>query len=272
MLSNKERADNQFMRAEETMNHMQKFTDFTDKRCLEIGCHFGGLSTYYALHGVKLEAIDSELGEPVLEFARDYAREKGASLSLNYGDVHNLHYEDNSFDIIIMDNILEHLSDFRKALLECRRVLKEGGLLFMNFSLFYGPFGGHQDSIPWYHLLPERIIRSRLERENIYGVYKTLNRITLRDIRNSIRGLGFKTIYFHRTSTLNARGRSFIKKAAGLLVEKDFLELQRHIKKLKKMTLNEMVNFIFSSLLIPLNFIPVINELTIAGIRCVLKK
>ena len=142
----------------------------------------------------------------------------------------------------------------------------------MNFPVFYSPFGGHQRSIPWYHILPETIIRKRLEREKIYGVYKTLNKITLRDTRNTIRALGFKVVYFHRASALSAESRSYIKKMIGLILKKDFLKLQKHIKKLKKITLSELMNFIFFSLLLPLNFIPIINELTIAGIRCVLKK
>jgi len=142
----------------------------------------------------------------------------------------------------------------------------------MNFPLFYSPFGGHQTTIPWYHILPEPIIRKRLEREKIYGVYKTLNKITLRDTRNTIRALGFKVIYFHRASALSAGNRSYIKKMIGLIVKKDFSELKTHMKKLKKVTLRELANFIFFSLLIPLNFIPIINELTIAGVRCVLKK
>lgn len=271
MLTNIERADKQFIQAEESLRHMRRFTDFKNKRCLEIGCHLGGLSTYYALHGVKLEAIDCEQGEKVLEFARDYARKKGAMVTFRWGDVHNLHYGDNSFDILIMDNILEHLSDFRKALSECKRVLKKGGLLFMNFSLFYGPFGGHQDSVPWYHLLPERLIRKRLERENIYGLYKTLNKITLTDTRKAIRALGFKVIYFHRASALSAESRAYVKKMIRLIVKKDFSELRKHMKKLNKITLSELGKCIFFSLLLPTNFIPIANEFTIAGIQCVLK-
>jgi len=132
-VSNKERADNKFIQAEECLRHMRRFTDFKNKRCLEIGCHLGGFSTYYALHGVELEAIDCEQGEPVLDFARSYAREKGASVSFKYGDVHNLNYKDNSFDILIVDNILEHLNDFRKALSECRRVIEERGAALYEF-------------------------------------------------------------------------------------------------------------------------------------------
>lgn len=222
MPTNKERADNKFIEAKECLRHMRRFTDFENKKCLEIGCHFGGLSAYYALHGVKLEAIDCEQGEHVLEFAKDYAEKKGAPVTFSYGDVHELKYSDDSFDIVIMDNILEHLKDFRKALSECKRVLKKGGLLFMNFSLFYSPFGGHQETIPWYHILFEPLIKNRLERENIYGVYKTLNRITLRDARNAIKDFGFKVIYFHRG-----------------------LGIKPHIKKLKKVTLKNMVNLIF---------------------------
>ena len=55
-----------------------------------------------------------------------------------------LPYPDNSFDIVISDQVLEHIEgDVQKAIDECRRVLKPGGLciigtVFIN-PVHYGP-------------------------------------------------------------------------------------------------------------------------------------
>lgn len=38
-------------------------------------------------------------------------------------------FKDNIFDIIVMGEIIEHLPDTRKALLECRRILKKDGII-----------------------------------------------------------------------------------------------------------------------------------------------
>lgn len=43
-------------------------------------------------------------------------------------DMQNLPYEDNSFDFVISDQVIEHLEDPKKAVKESYRVLKEGGV------------------------------------------------------------------------------------------------------------------------------------------------
>lgn len=53
-------------------------------------------------------------------------------------DMQNLPYEDNSFDFVISDQVIEHLEDPKKAIKESYRVLKKGGIAihttcFINF-------------------------------------------------------------------------------------------------------------------------------------------
>lgn len=44
-------------------------------------------------------------------------------------DICNLPFEDQSFDLILCNHVLEHISDDRKAMMELYRVLKKGGTL-----------------------------------------------------------------------------------------------------------------------------------------------
>ena len=44
-------------------------------------------------------------------------------------DIRNLPFEDQSFDLILCNHVLEHISDDRKAMIELYRVLKKGGTL-----------------------------------------------------------------------------------------------------------------------------------------------
>ena len=53
-----------------------------------------------------------------------------------YGDVTNLDYEDNYFDIITSQDVLEHVQDYNKALFEIYRVLKNNGLLILHIPLY----------------------------------------------------------------------------------------------------------------------------------------
>ena len=51
------------------------------------------------------------------------------------GDAENLPFENNSFDVAIMDAVLEHIPDAGKAFAEVARVLKPGGI-FIGYSAF----------------------------------------------------------------------------------------------------------------------------------------
>ena len=53
-------------------------------------------------------------------------------------DMQNLPYEDNTFDFVISDQVIEHIEDPKKAVKESHRVLKKGGIAihttcFMNY-------------------------------------------------------------------------------------------------------------------------------------------
>lgn len=50
-------------------------------------------------------------------------------------DATNLEFEDESFDIIISNHVLEHIPDDRKVLQEMYRVLKKGGVVFISVAM-----------------------------------------------------------------------------------------------------------------------------------------
>lgn len=51
-------------------------------------------------------------------------------------DITNITFDDDSFDFIMCTHVLEHIPDDRKAMRELYRVLKPGGLAFLNVPLF----------------------------------------------------------------------------------------------------------------------------------------
>lgn len=58
-------------------------------------------------------------------------------------DIQNIPYEDNSFDFVISDQVIEHIEDPKKAITESFRVLKKGGIAihttcFINY-IHFGP-------------------------------------------------------------------------------------------------------------------------------------
>ena len=110
------------------------FTKNMEKKILDCGA--GGatppLSLFYE-HGFETHGIDISIEQ--IKLAEEFAQKKGQKLNIIKGDMRSLPYEDESFSYVLSYNTIFHLSknDMKKAIKEMRRVLKKGGLLFVNF-------------------------------------------------------------------------------------------------------------------------------------------
>jgi ubiquinone/menaquinone biosynthesis C-methylase UbiE len=97
---------------------------------LEIGCSGGPLLKQLNEAGFR-EIRGIDISEKAIEKAHQSGF-KNASVM----DAHQLVFEDNTFDIIIASDVLEHLEGEHKALSEWRRVLKPGGTLLVGVPAF----------------------------------------------------------------------------------------------------------------------------------------
>ena len=52
-------------------------------------------------------------------------------------DIHEIPFEDNTFDVIFCNHVLEHVDDDIKAMSEIKRVLKPGGWAILQIPFFY---------------------------------------------------------------------------------------------------------------------------------------
>jgi len=62
-------------------------------------------------------------------------------------DIQSLPYDDETFDIIVHSDTLEHVKDSGLALKECNRVLKTGGVLFYTIPIVNGRLTKRRDSL-----------------------------------------------------------------------------------------------------------------------------
>ncbi len=88
--------------------------------------------------------IGIECSEERLEMAQDYAKQHSLKLLMQLGDMRSIPFESNYFGYVYSWNTIFHMNkkDIKKAVKEMIRVLRPGGLCFVNFlsvdSEFYG--------------------------------------------------------------------------------------------------------------------------------------
>jgi ubiquinone/menaquinone biosynthesis C-methylase UbiE len=94
---------------------------------LDVGCGPGTITADLA----RLLAPGRVVGmDRATEIVASAAHEHGASnLTFEVGDVYDLAYDDESFDVVYVHQVLQHLSDPVAALAQMRRVVREGGLV-----------------------------------------------------------------------------------------------------------------------------------------------
>ena len=62
-----------------------------------------------------------------------------------------LPFRDEAFDIAYSSNVLEHVSDPWRMAEEMLRVVRPGGVVFISYTVWFGPWGGHETA-PWHFL------------------------------------------------------------------------------------------------------------------------
>ena len=95
---------------------------------LDVGCGGGLLTGYLKDFGHKVTGVDLSNGS--LEVARN--KDKENLITYLEADALKLPFDNESFDVVCLMDLLEHVSSYQKALEEASRVLKKGGLLFFH--------------------------------------------------------------------------------------------------------------------------------------------
>ncbi|MEL0643942.1 methyltransferase domain-containing protein [Olleya sp. Ti.3.14] len=109
-------------------------------------------------------------------------------------DICNLPFEDNSYDIILCNHVLEHIPDDTKAMQELYRVMKPGG---------YGIFQIPQD-LTRQTTFEDDSITDKKERAEIFGQYDHV-RVYGYDYFNKLRDIGFMVNEVDYTGKLSAK-------------------------------------------------------------------
>lgn len=123
-------------------------------------------------NGVDIEVVASDILVP--EYQELWSKYNATPMiPVEYEDMENLSYEDESFDIVHCRNALDHTPDAYKAIGEMKRICKTGGYVYLAHAPSQKKiFGGHH-----YHnfedlLLPE--FSSEMDGELIVNIWKKI--------------------------------------------------------------------------------------------------
>jgi 2-polyprenyl-6-hydroxyphenyl methylase / 3-demethylubiquinone-9 3-methyltransferase len=97
-----------------------------DLRVLDVGCGGGLLSEEFAKKGAFVTGID--ISKNSIEIAKNHALESKLEIDYKKGSAEDIPEKDNSFDVVICADCLEHVEDLDKVISEISRVLKSDGL------------------------------------------------------------------------------------------------------------------------------------------------
>lgn len=122
----------------------------------DIGCGAGTQCMLWGEMGHHVHGLD--LNEPLLQLARERAASSGHTVDFRTGSATELPWPNQSIDVCLMQELLEHVSEWQQCLNECVRVLKQGGILFLTTSNKLCP-AQSEFNLPLYSWYPAKLKR-----------------------------------------------------------------------------------------------------------------
>lgn len=142
--------------ARDSVALVAQHTDLDGATMLDVGGGPGHFHAAFAAAGASYFCLDIDREELV-------AGSVPARRAV-VGDGGRLPFADDSVDLCFSSNVLEHVRDPWRMADEMLRVTRPGGLVFLGYTAWWGPWGGHETS-PW-HFLGGRRARRRYRRKH----------------------------------------------------------------------------------------------------------
>ncbi|MDH2427907.1 class I SAM-dependent methyltransferase [Sphaerisporangium sp. TRM90804] len=151
--------------AADTAAQLEQHVRLAGRTVLDVGGGPGYFARAFEARGARCLRLDADAGE----LAGTGAPADGGVL----GSALDLPVRDASVDVCFSSNVLEHVPDPWRMCAEMVRVTRPGGVVYLAYTNWLSPWGGHETS-PWHYLGGHRAAR-RYERvhgrppKNRYG-------------------------------------------------------------------------------------------------------
>ena len=161
--------------AEDSVGQLSQYADLSDSVMLDVGGGPGYFRDAFGRAGATYFSLDADVGE--------LAGTGTIAAGTVIGSGMQLPFADGSVDVAYSSNVLEHVVDPWLMAEEMVRITRPGGLVFISYTVWFGPWGGHETA-PW-HYVSGDYARRRYRRKhgkepkNKYG--ESLYKVTVRD-------------------------------------------------------------------------------------------
>ncbi|KHL19192.1 UNVERIFIED_CONTAM: SAM-dependent methyltransferase [Mumia flava] len=130
---------------DDSVEQLGRWTSLEGARVLDVGGGKGYFAPSFARAGAHYVLLDPDASELDAAYAPD------ALAGRVGGDGQRLPFADDSVDVAYSSNALEHVPDPWRMADEMVRVTRPGGIVYLSYTLWWGPWGGHETS-PWHYL------------------------------------------------------------------------------------------------------------------------
>lgn len=131
------------MLARDSVRQVEQYVPLAGRTVLDVGGGPGYFSAAFGTAGARYLAIDADAGELSARGA------PGPRTALGSGTA--LPVRTRSVDVCYSSNVLEHVREPERMAAEMLRVTRPGGTVFLSYTTWLSPWGGHETA-PWHYL------------------------------------------------------------------------------------------------------------------------
>ncbi|NDU77897.1 methyltransferase domain-containing protein [Actinomadura sp. DSM 109109] len=142
--------------ARDTVALLGSYAGLAGATVVDVGTGSGFFARALAAAGARCAGVDHDLAELTAHAVDAPNVLAGSALALPF--------RTGSVDVCFSSNVLEHVPEPWRMAGEMVRVTRPGGTVFLSFTNWLSPWGGHETS-PWHYLGGDRAAR-RYERRN----------------------------------------------------------------------------------------------------------
>ncbi len=129
--------------AEDSVQQLSRYVPLAGKLLLDVGGGPGYFREAFGSAGATYLALDADAGELAGLGRVPEGTVLGSGMALPF--------RSGSVDVCYSSNVLEHVPEPWTMADEMVRVTKPGGIVFLSYTVWFGPHGGHETA-PWHYL------------------------------------------------------------------------------------------------------------------------